>query len=192
MLFQSDHTVFHSQFPDILWVISGRNDDTICHEITFHKICWRSIDYIERYFDSDLPDEWRDYIGLNCSLQITECSGITHRVEAICSSCYNFIRNSKRISSEDCEKYMRPIDKRFEHFVIGTFNDERYAFFADSNNGDYFSINAHTDNISNRIYETFAPEEYTRRLYEDRIVAFSQCELIRDVIREIAGLLISL
>lgn len=185
-------------------IIIGYNNETTAHfmsykkymtdtGLVFHRINKRNYTTNTRRFP-----EWNKSPIL-CRFRFTESCGdvaCDNYGEIICMNCHNYYINSRPITENEYDKYIMPQSYGFT-FVMGFTKHNKYYISLNKHDDDGFthhyflSIGAidftqYIDPIPDGVYE------YRRRKYIRRILMFAQTDLIKDVISEIAGLLISL
>jgi hypothetical protein len=134
-----------------------------------------------------------------CRFRFTESCGdyaCDNYGEIICMNCHNYYINSRPITENEYDKYIMPQSYGFT-FVMGFTNNKEY--YISLNKRDYDGFTHHYFLSIKPIDFTHyinpipsALHEYRRRKYTSRLLMFAKCELVEDIIKEIASMLIKL
>jgi hypothetical protein len=176
-------------------IVIGYNEDT---QIYFKRefLCVdRHLDNIKYVSESS---EWRDDWRSSCDLKLVRNCGNTSTTingTNICHLCYAFYKSARNITDDEYNKYIRSLLEYSSNIKSSFANDNNYIILASSSIYNIFISIYVIELIQIQPYISKCDNsqityEYSRRKYIRRILMFAQSDLIKDIIIEIAYILI--
>lgn len=197
-------------------IIIGYNGDTSIYTFKIFNILF---DILSALNNMSWEVNWLYGDICDCSYEFTKCSSANYSQRSgvrICSACYEYYKSATKISKSEYDTYIRDISlvnttQELNNAVLtgliaqplqGELPQERQAsarkFISGftKNNKYFISLKTHKMDNFIRIYEKdgelTSEEKYevNRRKFTQRLLMFAKCDLIKDIIRLIALMLI--